>query len=237
MAADPPLYISGRCYHTQVISLAMTPFQVSLGEPAWEAAINLNHAILSHFAAERRMPRLVEFLCETLHHMCRESPQPLVQLVHSPLLCAKSASDWEDGFLRHTTSVQLHDMAHEGIRLARECHVHRSFPTLLCMTHLLTLMVPCASTENSGLASSLFNWAATCIAVGADACEHASKGPEPLALALGLRLRARLQQRGYDDPHSSVPRDRLAKILEQKAQQDLNRLEAVRVMKEASAWY
>ena len=164
---------------------------VSMKSPAFATALAFVHAVLARVNQERRLPWLLDVLCEA----CESANQPLSQLMQSPLLCVQSVRVWEESFSKHATVEQVHDMMLNTLNKVRSAN-----PSMMvCMTYLLCLLVP-SLTPLEGQRAPLAEWAASCMNV-----------PDSLVVSVGLELHVRLVQCGYYG--TSLSCERLAAFL------------------------
>lgn len=151
--------------------------RVSMQSPASNTALAFVHAVLIHVRQERRLPWLLDVLCQA----CESANKPLSQLMQSPLLCVQSTREWEDSLTKHATVEQVHDMMLNTLNKARTPNPFMK----VCMTYLLCLLVP-SLTPLEGQRRPLAEWAASCINM-----------PDSLVVSAGLELLVRLVQYGY----------------------------------------
>ena len=73
--------------------------RLSVKMPAFNTALALAHAVLARVSQERRLPWLLDTLCEA----CESLNKPLSELMQSPILCVQSARAWEAVSYTHLT--------------------------------------------------------------------------------------------------------------------------------------
>lgn len=150
---------------------------LSVKMPAFDTALALVHAVLTRVSQERRLPWLLDTLCEA----CESVEKPLSELMQSPLLCVQSARAWEELLTKHATIEQARTMMLDMLSKVRTT---KSSMTV-CMTYLLCLLVP-SLTPLGDQRAPLAEWATSCMDVS-----------DSLVVSTGLELHVRLVQCGY----------------------------------------
>lgn len=182
--------------------------RLSVKMPAFNTALALAHAVLARVSQERRLPWLLDTLCEA----CESVNKPLSELMQSPILCVQSARAWEESLTKHATIEQAHAMMLDMLSKVRSAQSSMT----VCMTYLLCLLVP-SFTPLGDQRALLADWAASCM-----------NASDSLVVSVGLELHVRLVQCGYCI--TFLPRERLSAYLSDARCDPVLRLSSFRAL-------
>lgn len=182
--------------------------RISRSQASWDAAWTLTKVVLDTLAAERRMPRLYEYVYEAGQELCgpTAASSVLFQLGASPLLCASMRTHWQTGWAQHMSPAQQRDTL-----LTMQSHATAPASTdaqRALSWHMMAMLVSCVATPVDEVVPALGTFLTETLSLPREAMLAHTH-----AMAAALRLGTQLCP-ALSPPHIPLSSETLASLVQ-----------------------